>query len=354
MSNLKTKRVQIGDHSTATNNFVMHQSDTPDGKVHISNGTLDDHTSKMTLAHDGKLGIGTTNPGSTLNVVGSGRFDNSAATSVRLHINNSESNDYASIYADTASAYKNLIINPNGGSVGIGTTSVLANLHVADETVGTGRTDIRISRAVDSSAVNRKFALIMGTNAGNLGSTWRMETESSTGYNDNATLKWIHNGGGTDKSPAMSISHNGIVAMDSQPSANAYVLSGTPGAYDNATSNSVIIANGTRHNIGGHYNSSNGRFTCPTSGRYFVSFSSNWYNNNAGGWIMPRFLKNGATIVQNYQNTGSNPPWIHIASSIIIDCSQGDYLEIYNATASGAGGGMDVGLYSNITFHKIA
>ena len=42
MSNLKTKRVQIGDHSTATNNFVMHQSDTPDGKVHISNGTLDD------------------------------------------------------------------------------------------------------------------------------------------------------------------------------------------------------------------------------------------------------------------------------------------------------------------------
>ena len=51
MSNLKTKRVQIGDHSTASNNFVMHQSDTPDGKVHISNGTLDDHTSKMTLTH---------------------------------------------------------------------------------------------------------------------------------------------------------------------------------------------------------------------------------------------------------------------------------------------------------------
>jgi len=68
MSNLKTKRVQIGDHSTATNNFVMHQSDTPDGKVHISNGTLDDHTSKMTLAHDGKLGVGTDSPTSGLHV----------------------------------------------------------------------------------------------------------------------------------------------------------------------------------------------------------------------------------------------------------------------------------------------
>jgi hypothetical protein len=68
MSNLKTKRVQIGDHSTATNNFVMHQSDTPDGKVHISNGTLDDHTSKMTLTHDGKLGVGTDSPTSGLHV----------------------------------------------------------------------------------------------------------------------------------------------------------------------------------------------------------------------------------------------------------------------------------------------
>jgi hypothetical protein len=70
MSNLKTKRVQIGDHSTATNNFVMHQSDTPDGKVHISNGTLDDHTSKMTLAHDGKLGIGTDSPDVKFHVSG--------------------------------------------------------------------------------------------------------------------------------------------------------------------------------------------------------------------------------------------------------------------------------------------
>ena len=100
-----------------------------------------------------------------------------------------------------------------GNNVGIGTSTVLSKLHVAEETAGAGRTDIRISRSVDSSAVNRKFALIMGTNASNLGSTWRMETESSTGYNDNATLNWIHNGGGTDKSPAMSILHGGNVGI---------------------------------------------------------------------------------------------------------------------------------------------
>jgi hypothetical protein len=80
MSNLKTKRVQIGDHSTATNNFVMHQSDTPDGKVHISNGTLDDHTSRMTLAHDGKLGVGTDSPGEKLDVNGDMRVRGSGST----------------------------------------------------------------------------------------------------------------------------------------------------------------------------------------------------------------------------------------------------------------------------------
>jgi hypothetical protein len=78
---------------------------------------------KMRLDASGNVGINTASPASKLNVVGAGRFDNSAATSVRLHINNSGSNDYASIYADTTSAYKNLVLNPNGGNVGIGTAS---------------------------------------------------------------------------------------------------------------------------------------------------------------------------------------------------------------------------------------
>jgi hypothetical protein len=58
------------------------------------------------------------------------RVNNSAATPVRLQLNNTGSNDYASIYADTASAYKNLILNPNGGNVGIGTVLPGEKLHV--------------------------------------------------------------------------------------------------------------------------------------------------------------------------------------------------------------------------------
>jgi len=60
------------------------------------------------------------------------RFDNTATTPVRVHINNSGTNDYGLIYADTATAYKNLVINPNGGNVGIGTSNPSVNLEVSN------------------------------------------------------------------------------------------------------------------------------------------------------------------------------------------------------------------------------
>ena len=187
-------------------------------------------TERMRILSGGNVGIGTTSPAAKLEV------GKNEAVSHQVRItsgvwNEPTLNFYSySNYNYTlgnfgTSGSKKFQLKTNNGSVvlstsgndstnvGIGTSTVLSKLHVAEETAGAGRTDIRISRSVDSSAVNRKFALIMGTNASNLGSTWRMETESSTGYNDNATLNWIHNGGGTDKSPAMSILHGGNVGI---------------------------------------------------------------------------------------------------------------------------------------------
>jgi hypothetical protein len=164
----------------------------------------------------------------------------------------------------------------------------------------------------------------------------------------------VNNAGTTVTALSIDGSAGGIITMDSQPSANVFAQSGNAGAYNNTASNSVVVANGIRHNIGGHYNTSNGRFTCPTGGRYFVSFSGNWYNSSAGSWIRPLIRKNGATYTQHYENTANNTLWMHISASAIIDCSTGDYLDIYNSTHSGAGGGTDVNQYSNINFHKIA
>jgi hypothetical protein len=77
------------------------------------------------------LGIGVgTSVGEPLHVKGTGRFENSNATPVSVHIN-SGNNDYGQIFSSTSSAWKNLVLNQYGGNVGIGTSSPSASLHIS-------------------------------------------------------------------------------------------------------------------------------------------------------------------------------------------------------------------------------
>jgi hypothetical protein len=164
-------------------------------------------------ASEERLGIGTASPETPLNVVGNGRFDNSAGTPVRLHINNSGSNDYASIYADTTSAYKNLVINPNGGNVLVGTTdaSVFNN-----SGSGTGINlqnfgNIAVARdSNDCMALNRLNLdgdiLVFNKDGGTVGSIGVRDSALEIGSGDvylqfNGTNDWIKpvDGAGSNK-----------------------------------------------------------------------------------------------------------------------------------------------------------
>ena len=71
MSYLKTKRVQLGDNVTASNNFVLRQPDTADGTMRISNGIVGAETDLVTVTSAGNVGIGTSSPITNLHV-GSG------------------------------------------------------------------------------------------------------------------------------------------------------------------------------------------------------------------------------------------------------------------------------------------
>ena len=59
MSYLKTKRVQLGDNVTASNNFVLRQPDTADGTMRISNGIVGAETDLVTVTSAGNVGVGT-------------------------------------------------------------------------------------------------------------------------------------------------------------------------------------------------------------------------------------------------------------------------------------------------------
>ncbi len=70
----------------------------------------------------------------------------------------------------------------------------------------------------------------------------------------------------------MQIDGAGRVTMPYQPAFMAVRLA------NHVTSSGVIVFENVRHNVGGHYNSSNGRFTAPVSGVYVFGMTCLLYN----------------------------------------------------------------------------
>ena len=78
---------------------------------------------RMRIDSSGNVGIGVSSSiGEALHVKGTGRFENSNATPVSVHVN-SGNTDYGQIFASTSSAWKNLVLNQYGGNVLVGKTA---------------------------------------------------------------------------------------------------------------------------------------------------------------------------------------------------------------------------------------
>ena len=79
----------------------------------------------------------------------------------------------------------------------------------------------------------------------------------------------IKHSGGTS---ALTIDSTGRVLTPARPSFEAKRTSG------DVTQGNVVVWNETRHNIGGHYNTSTGEFTAPIGGTYL--FTGQGFTNN--------------------------------------------------------------------------
>ena len=130
-----------------------------------------------------------------------------------------------------------------------------------------------------------------------------------------ATSRDMHIGGG--------------LTILNQHSFNAYSPAVT------STNNTVIFGN-ARHNVGGRYSTSTGRFTAGTSGKYLFTFDvlMDSSNNANYGRVLFRVNNVGGTMEQygdslTYQATGQS--YFGLGLTCIISLNVGDYVEVYNA-----------------------
>jgi hypothetical protein len=221
----------------------------------------------------GRLGIGTISAVKTLDVRGEATFGAGITTSDLSWAKDTYQQVYSfsgttggstSSPADGCLLLGNPNTNPSATRVG---TIVFGN-----KVSGTSVTGNPGIKAFIESYTNTNVA-----NAADTGGLLRFYTKPDNG----------------ELAARMTIDSAGRVTTPSQPSFRAGRNSNySPGANTDIIFNST--SNTYHHNIGGHYNTSTGRFTCPIAGKYYFTSCIIW-----GGGLSNQNLSDAASIQVN-------------------------------------------------------
>lgn len=144
------------------------------------------------------------------------------------------------------------------------------------------------------------------------------------GSNGSSGMQFSSSGGAA----RMTIDSSGRITMPNQPSCLITKQAAV-------STNNVVVGGVVQHNVGSHYNTTNGRFTAPIAGYYFVSFGV--LTNADESRLELRLRKNGAVILHANESTGTSDYGGAVASGVI-SLSANDYLDMFMVIGTMYGG----------------
>jgi hypothetical protein len=142
-------------------------------------------------------------------------------------------------------------------------------------------------------------------------------------YQNNAHSFYVPNGG-ISGGVALGIDGSGRVTMPNQPLISASITDGGIGTQGDIFAGRTLTSDTIIQ--GFTYNSTNGRFTAPVTGKYFVGFYS--INHTAEGYVQIR--RNGSSSYHAYNQAGGGNVWRTFSAFGIHSLSANDYLNFHN------------------------